>query len=646
MVTSWSPEKQDVLELFVQSKKGLTENIRHRAALEGHTSLTAFVSGPYGVSKSVDMYECILAVATDFGIAGVISYLKKLLYGYNTSTSHVRRVHFVWQVQTLDIAVAAQPLLNSLLSDDVLDDGYVKHGKPFGHHRRATVFNGTPHYENIIAEEASGRKVRRLANTHEVRGDVLVLEDEKVGLDDLSVLWEDEDPIEWDTWLATDAFQDNESPNLSYFTSNYFEYSNQAPNQREHTPRALMKQSEGPLLVTSEGIAKSLSTAYSSQEPNDLRALCLLDRNPQLKQPTDEGGFMKESATLSICETLMDQHGSFQLENGSQHNALSLTTEAKPQSTKVDTPNSLKQPVLILERTHEYTDCIKTICEITTGQMLTESQSQEIKNCGDDLLKAMQSEGVVTKLKLLLAECHMHTLLDVDSNRFNSSVTACVTYLACINSITGSGSNFNAVRRRIAQVCLHIHFENLINSLKTSEKKGFPIRRNGRSISTIARDSILQALHGHPFFPRKTDRDILSDQCRWGERWWKMATCIGLGVLILATDDLASQIGKRTAFRNKMVDTLGIYLLNRYPSIASLYQIFEPFAVGLMLSGDRSCSHEDLDYFLQALIKSGPHKPDKPEKWHLLNLESQSQLAASRLVLLQRSQATITNQKC
>jgi len=25
----------------------------------------------------------------------------------------------------LDIAVAAQPLLNSLLSDDVLDDGYV-----------------------------------------------------------------------------------------------------------------------------------------------------------------------------------------------------------------------------------------------------------------------------------------------------------------------------------------------------------------------------------------------------------------------------------------------------------------------------------------------------------------------------------------
>ncbi|KAJ5646729.1 hypothetical protein N7490_003101 [Penicillium lividum] len=197
MVTSWSPEKQDVLELFVQSKKGLTQKIRHRAALEGYTSLTAFISGPYGVSKSVDQYECILAIATDFGIAGVISYLKKLLYGYNTSTSHVRRVHFVWQVQTLDIAVAAQPLLNSLLSDDVLDDGYphssdqlrkilemsfyvasnemIEHGKPFGQHRRATVFNGTPDYEKIIAQEASGRNIKRLANTHEDRGEVLVL---------------------------------------------------------------------------------------------------------------------------------------------------------------------------------------------------------------------------------------------------------------------------------------------------------------------------------------------------------------------------------------------------------------------------------------------------------------------------------------
>ena len=101
MITSWAPGKQDVLELFVQSHRGLTAKLRARAALEGSVSYTAFVAGPYGHTESVNQYECVLAVASGFGIAGVIPYLRQLLYGYNTSTSRVRRVHFVWQVATL-----------------------------------------------------------------------------------------------------------------------------------------------------------------------------------------------------------------------------------------------------------------------------------------------------------------------------------------------------------------------------------------------------------------------------------------------------------------------------------------------------------------------------------------------------------------
>jgi hypothetical protein len=51
----------------------------------------------------------------------------------------------------------------------------IEHGKPFGQHRRATVFNGKPRYDEIISEEASGRNIKRLANTHESRGEVLVM---------------------------------------------------------------------------------------------------------------------------------------------------------------------------------------------------------------------------------------------------------------------------------------------------------------------------------------------------------------------------------------------------------------------------------------------------------------------------------------
>jgi NAD(P)H-flavin reductase len=63
--------------------------------------LTTFVSGPYGRSEPVGGYETVLAVASDFGIAGVAPYIKKLLYGYNTSSARVRRVHLVWQVRSM-----------------------------------------------------------------------------------------------------------------------------------------------------------------------------------------------------------------------------------------------------------------------------------------------------------------------------------------------------------------------------------------------------------------------------------------------------------------------------------------------------------------------------------------------------------------
>ena len=101
MVTSWSPGKQEVLELFVQTRRGLTEKLRVRAEFEEFASFTAFVGGPHGLSEPVGQYESVLAIASGFGIAGVIPYVKQLLYGYNTSTSHIRRVHLVWQVQSL-----------------------------------------------------------------------------------------------------------------------------------------------------------------------------------------------------------------------------------------------------------------------------------------------------------------------------------------------------------------------------------------------------------------------------------------------------------------------------------------------------------------------------------------------------------------
>ncbi|KAL2802956.1 hypothetical protein BJX63DRAFT_413365 [Aspergillus granulosus] len=203
MVTSWSPGKQQTLELLVQTRRGLTKALRERTTDEGHASVRTYITGPHGSSEPVDQYESILAVASGFGIAGVIPYLKQLLYGYNTSTSRVRHVHFVWEVDSKDLSIAAQPWLDDLLVDDVLsaDDGpnkdqasekqhkkgyifkistYVtsksdKHIVDMSKHNRVTLYTGEPNYKEIMAEEYSGDLITRVTKTEEEKGKVLVL---------------------------------------------------------------------------------------------------------------------------------------------------------------------------------------------------------------------------------------------------------------------------------------------------------------------------------------------------------------------------------------------------------------------------------------------------------------------------------------
>ena len=126
-VTSWSKGKQDTVELLVKPCSGFTADLlRHAPAAAGSSvSFLALFTGPHGVSEKVSNYESILLLASGSGIAVAIPYLKKMIYGYNTCTSQVRRLHLVWQVESVDKMTPALSLINNLLKDDIMDDGYV-----------------------------------------------------------------------------------------------------------------------------------------------------------------------------------------------------------------------------------------------------------------------------------------------------------------------------------------------------------------------------------------------------------------------------------------------------------------------------------------------------------------------------------------
>lgn len=109
---------------------------------------------------------------------------------------------------------------------------------------------------------------------------------------------------------------------------------------------------------------------------------------------------------------------------------------------------------------------------------------------------------------------------------------------------------------------------------------------------------------------------------------------------------LTSNRGRRTAFQNKMVDTLAIYFLNRYLGLIDIYRSFDPMAVGLMLGGNKPCSRAQLSIFLEVLAEDEAFLSGKQEKWLIPDLRSLSRLAAAHLIFTQRSLAIDSPTNC
>lgn len=91
------------MELLIQPRRGLSaELIRHASvAAENLVSFLALFTGPHGMSEDVSQYESALLITSGFGVAAAIPYLKKMIYGYNTCTLQIRRLHLVWQVKSI-----------------------------------------------------------------------------------------------------------------------------------------------------------------------------------------------------------------------------------------------------------------------------------------------------------------------------------------------------------------------------------------------------------------------------------------------------------------------------------------------------------------------------------------------------------------
>jgi hypothetical protein len=158
-VVSWSEHKQGYLDLLIQPRKGLTRRLlelskadnipageydRARGYIDTGSlkPRLAFFSGPHGLSVPVGDYETVVMIASDFGIASQLPYLRQLVYGYNRCKTRNRRIRLVWLLgagrkrpsdlhsllradTSAEDITAAELLVNSVLVDDAQYYGYV-----------------------------------------------------------------------------------------------------------------------------------------------------------------------------------------------------------------------------------------------------------------------------------------------------------------------------------------------------------------------------------------------------------------------------------------------------------------------------------------------------------------------------------------
>lgn len=97
-VISWSEKPQKHLDLFIEPRGGFT---KHLSALskQGHTMRRAMFSGPHGKHLPIHSYENVVMLATGFGIAAHLPYLRKLIHDQNSRATSTRRIHLVWQIE-------------------------------------------------------------------------------------------------------------------------------------------------------------------------------------------------------------------------------------------------------------------------------------------------------------------------------------------------------------------------------------------------------------------------------------------------------------------------------------------------------------------------------------------------------------------
>jgi len=110
VVASCTEGQQTTLELLIGPQKGLSSKFLRNSTYDSDS--LALFSGPHGLSAPLAEFETVLLVASGLGIAAQLPYLRHLIRGYNDFQVRTRRIHLVWQLESLGKQTGIPPPLS------------------------------------------------------------------------------------------------------------------------------------------------------------------------------------------------------------------------------------------------------------------------------------------------------------------------------------------------------------------------------------------------------------------------------------------------------------------------------------------------------------------------------------------------------
>ncbi|EFW15469.1 hypothetical protein D8B26_007997 [Coccidioides posadasii str. Silveira] len=241
---------------------------------------------------------------------------------------------------------------------------------------------------------------------------------------------------------------------------------------------------------------------------------------------------------------------------------------------------------------------------IYTGESLADAAVATIQHCGGKPVMENFSDVLPVYLSSWLSnEQEGRHPLGLPEIRLSSLQATCAEYFKALRAKTDTDTFEDNIRHRASQVLLFLCFEAFVRELQEKERSGtLVVKRANRSMSTIARDLIMEAIYPNEYkgSRKKFYRDALSNHTRYGSRWWRVGSCCGLGALLVCSDDIAYVVN-RSAYRETAIDALINHVLNKQPGAVFLFECFAPLTQRLILGKGLKSYAEAIP--LGALIK-------------------------------------------